>query len=122
MLILFFSSGFIFHHHRSTMTTYFSYPDEALQQELRRIANAITAKGKGILAADESVSTMGKRLADVGVENTEENRRKYRQLLFTADKVTFAGSWIFASFFCQGHVKVLFRLVQTTAEVAMTDR
>lgn len=79
---------FLFYLHRTTMTTYFSYPDEALQQELRRIANAITAKGKGILAADESVSTMGKRLADVGVENTEENRRKYRQLLFTSDKVT----------------------------------
>ncbi|KAK8732537.1 hypothetical protein OTU49_006809 [Cherax quadricarinatus] len=68
------------------MTTYFSYPDQALQDELRRIANAITAKGKGILAADESVSTMGKRLADIGVENTDENRRKYRQLLFTTDK------------------------------------
>ncbi|XP_068220323.1 fructose-bisphosphate aldolase-like [Palaemon carinicauda] len=67
------------------MTTYFSYPDEALQQELRRIANAITAPGKGILAADESVSTMGKRLADIKVENTDENRRKYRQLLFTTD-------------------------------------
>lgn len=72
---------------RSTMTTYFSYPEPALREELRRIANAIVAPGKGILAADESVSTMGKRLADINVENTEENRRKYRQLLFTADKV-----------------------------------
>ncbi|XP_042876914.1 fructose-bisphosphate aldolase-like isoform X1 [Penaeus japonicus] len=71
---------------RSTMTTYFSYPEPALQEELKRIANAIVAPGKGILAADESVSTMGKRLADINVENTEENRRKYRQLLFTADK------------------------------------
>lgn len=67
------------------MTTYFSYPEPALREELRRIANAIVAPGKGILAADESVSTMGKRLADINVENTEENRRKYRQLLFTAD-------------------------------------
>lgn len=67
------------------MTTYFTYPDEALQAELKRIANAITAPGKGILAADESVSTMGKRLADIKVENTDENRRKYRQLLFTTD-------------------------------------
>lgn len=74
------------------MTTYFSYPDQALQDELRRIANAITSKGKGILAADESVSTMGKRLADVGVENTEENRRKYRQLLFTTNKVIIISS------------------------------
>lgn len=68
------------------MTTYFSYPAPELQEELKRIANAIVAPGKGILAADESVSTMGKRLADIGVENTDEHRRKYRQLLFTTDK------------------------------------
>jgi len=68
------------------MTTHFSYPDPALQDELRKIANAIVAPGKGILAADESVSTMGKRLSDIGAENTDENRRKYRQLLFTTDK------------------------------------
>merc|ERR1711887_193438 len=70
----------------TTMTTYFNYPEPQLQEELRRIANAIVAPGKGILAADESTGTMGKRLAGIGVENTEENRRKYRQLLFTCDK------------------------------------
>lgn len=69
------------------MTTYFNYPPPALQEELRKIAEAIVAPGKGILAADESVSTMGKRLVDIGVENTEENRRAYRELLFTTDKV-----------------------------------
>lgn len=68
------------------MTTYFNYPTPALQDELRQIANAIVAPGKGILAADESVGTMGKRLANIGLENNEENRRKYRQLLFTTDK------------------------------------
>jgi len=68
------------------MTTYFNYPSPALQDELRRTANAIVAPGKGILAADESTGTMGKRLANIGLENTEDNRRKYRQLLFTADK------------------------------------
>lgn len=67
------------------MTTYFSYPPPELQEELKKIAQAIVAPGKGILAADESVSTMGKRLKDIGVENTEENRRLYRQLLFTTD-------------------------------------
>lgn len=65
-------------------TSYTTY-DDALKCELKRIADAIVAKGKGILAADESVSTMGKRLADIGAENTDENRRKYRQLLFTTD-------------------------------------
>uniref|UniRef100_A0A069DYS3 Fructose-bisphosphate aldolase n=1 Tax=Panstrongylus megistus TaxID=65343 RepID=A0A069DYS3_9HEMI len=68
------------------MTTYFNYPPPALQEELKKIALAIVQPGKGILAADESVSTMGKRLKDIGVENTEDNRRAYRQLLFTADK------------------------------------
>jgi len=68
------------------MTTYFSYPSVELQNELRTIANKICTPGKGILAADESTGTMGKRLTSIGVENTEENRRKYRQLLFTTDK------------------------------------
>lgn len=54
------------------------------RQELARNAAAIVADGKGILAADESVATAGKRLATIGLENTEENRRKYREVLFTA--------------------------------------
>lgn len=45
--------------------------------------NAISTPGKGILAADESTGTIGKRFAPIGVENIEENRRLYRQLLFT---------------------------------------
>jgi len=65
------------------MTTYFNYPSEELQRELKEIASAIVAPGKGILAADESTGTMGKRLAGCGLENTDENRRKYRQLLFS---------------------------------------
>ncbi|RLV62833.1 hypothetical protein DV515_00018898 [Chloebia gouldiae] len=50
------------------------------------IAQRIVAPGKGILAADESTGSIAKRLSSVGAENTEENRRWYRQLLFTADK------------------------------------
>ena len=61
------------------------YISKELQAELSRIAQAIVAPGKGILAADESVSTMRKRLKDIGVENTDEHRRFYRQLLFTTD-------------------------------------
>lgn len=56
------------------------------QKELRDIANAIVAPGKGILAADESTGTVGKRFAQINVENVEENRRLYRQLLFTSGK------------------------------------
>lgn len=67
------------------MTTYFNYPSVELQNELRRIAQAIVAPGKGILAADESVGTMGNRLKDIGCANDDDLRRQYRQLLFTAD-------------------------------------
>ena len=47
-------------------------------------AKAITRPGCGILAADESTGTIGKRFDGISVENTEENRRDYRELLFTA--------------------------------------
>jgi hypothetical protein len=60
------------------MTTYFNYPSSELQAELSAIAKQVASPGKGILAADESGGTMGKRFANIGVENTEENRRKYR--------------------------------------------
>src|SRR5213075_693355 len=48
-------------------------------------AKAIVAEGKGILAADESDSTIKKRFDSIGVESTEENRRSYRDLLFTTE-------------------------------------
>ncbi|KAJ3112283.1 Fructose-bisphosphate aldolase 5, cytosolic [Phlyctochytrium bullatum] len=51
--------------------------------ELAQTAKAIVAPGKGILAADESTGTIGKRFAPINVENVEENRRAYRELLFT---------------------------------------
>lgn len=50
--------------------------------ELIETANAVAAAGKGILAADESTGTIGKRFDKIKVENTHDNRRKYRQLLF----------------------------------------
>lgn len=91
------------------------YPALSAEQkkELSDIALRIVAPGKGILAADESVGrwkpvaewgwgaqgamgmtapllslhpgSMAKRLSQIGVENTEENRRLYRQVLFSAD-------------------------------------
>lgn len=51
---------------------------------LRSVANAIVANRKGVLAADESSPTIKKRFDSVGVESTEENRRRYREILFTA--------------------------------------
>ncbi|KAM9801506.1 fructose-bisphosphate aldolase C-A [Neosynchiropus ocellatus] len=67
------------------MTHQFPALSEAQKKELHETALRIVAPGKGILAADESVGLLAKRLAQVGVENTEENRRQYRQILFSAD-------------------------------------
>jgi fructose-bisphosphate aldolase class I len=53
------------------------------KDELHQIALKIVADGKGILAADESTGTIGKRLSAISLENNEKNRQKYRQLLFT---------------------------------------
>ena len=52
--------------------------------ELARIAKAMVAKNKGILAADESTGTIKKRFDGIKLESTEEHRRTYRELLFTA--------------------------------------
>jgi fructose-bisphosphate aldolase class I len=50
--------------------------------ELAKVAQAMVARGRGILAADESTGTIGKRFESIQVENTEEHRRAYRELLF----------------------------------------
>ncbi len=52
--------------------------------KLNAIAKQMVAPGKGILAADESTGTIAKRFAKINVENTEENRRDYREMLFSA--------------------------------------
>ena len=53
--------------------------------ELEKIAKRMVAKGKGILAADESTGTMTKRLSGVNVESTSENRLRFRETLFSAE-------------------------------------
>jgi fructose-bisphosphate aldolase, class I len=55
--------------------------------ELQDTARALVAEGKGILAADESDGTIKKRFDSIDVESTEDNRRAYRELLFTTDGV-----------------------------------
>ncbi|MFD2676117.1 class I fructose-bisphosphate aldolase [Camelimonas lactis] len=52
--------------------------------ELNKVAEAMVAPGKGILAADESSGTIKKRFDAINVESTEENRRDYRELMFRA--------------------------------------
>src|SRR4051812_23814146 len=54
---------------------------------LNEVANQMLAPGKGILAADESTSTAGKRFEKIGIENTEDNRRAYREMFFTAPNI-----------------------------------
>ena len=54
-------------------------------RELSHTASLLATPGKGITACDESAGTVGKRFADVGIANTEENRRAYRQMLFEAE-------------------------------------
>lgn len=56
--------------------------------ELARIASAMVVKNKGILAADESTSTIKKRFDSIQLESTEEHRRAYREMLFTAPGVS----------------------------------
>ena len=53
------------------------------EKVLHETALAMVAKGKGILAADESTGTIKKRFDKIGVENTEANRQAYRDMLFT---------------------------------------
>src|SRR5438045_1124137 len=60
-------------------------------ENLQSIANKLVAPGKGILAADESSGTIEKRLKSIDVPSTEENRRAYREILFTT---TGAGEFI----------------------------
>ncbi|NDF62884.1 MAG: fructose-bisphosphate aldolase class I [Synechococcaceae bacterium WBB_3_034] len=58
---------------------------EAFREQLAATAAALAAPGRGLLAADESTGTIGKRLGAVGLDNTEDNRRAYRTLLATTD-------------------------------------
>ena len=55
------------------------------EQMLMNTASSMIKKGKGILAADESTPTIGKRLQQIGVDSTFETRNEYRDMLFTAD-------------------------------------
>jgi fructose-bisphosphate aldolase, class I len=57
------------------------------QQTLHDTAQALVSAKKGILAADESLPTIEKRFASLGIESTEDTRRAYRELLFTTPNV-----------------------------------
>jgi fructose-bisphosphate aldolase, class I len=54
-----------------------------MNETLESVAATLVAEGKGILAADESVSTLTRRFDALGIESTEQSRRAYREMLFT---------------------------------------
>ena len=55
--------------------------------DLDETARAIATPGKGILAADESIKTIGKRFDPINIANNPTTRSKYRELLFTTPKL-----------------------------------
>ena len=57
------------------------------EQQLILTAQELLSEGKGLLAADESYGTVGKRFAKINVESTPETRRSYRELLFTTEQL-----------------------------------
>ena len=59
-----------------------AFLSDAEKAYLEKVASMIGTPGKGITACDEGPGTIGDRFAAVGIENTEENRRSYRQILF----------------------------------------
>src|SRR5919205_1368837 len=56
-------------------------------EQLERTAKELVPPGKGLLAADESFGTIGKRFEAVGIEADEETRRQYREMLFTTEGI-----------------------------------
>ena len=74
-------------------------------EELKKTASAIAQPGKGILAVDESTKTVGKRLASIGVENSEDNRKAYRGMLFTTEGLGnfISGAILFEETLFQNH-------------------
>ena len=66
--------------HTEIMSALLPHQKEALE----RTASSLACRGKGITACDESAGTIGERFEAVGITNTEENRRRYRQMLFSA--------------------------------------
>lgn len=64
-------------------------------RDLNAIAKKIVENGRGVLAADESTGTIGKRFDQIGVDNVEDNRRDYREMLFrTAGHGKYTGGII----------------------------
>src|SRR5205807_3687732 len=64
------------------------------KQELETVAQSMVAKGKGILAADESMGTIKRRFDSIKIESNDSNRRAYREMLFSTKGVEEAISGV----------------------------
>lgn len=64
------------------------------KEQLEKVARALVAKGKGILAADESMGTIKRRFDSIHIESSENNRRAYRDMLFTTPGIEQAISGV----------------------------
>ncbi|HEY1792664.1 MAG TPA: class I fructose-bisphosphate aldolase [Opitutaceae bacterium] len=65
-----------------------------MKKSIDSTISELLAPGKGILAADESFPTIGKRFAELGIGDSEENRRSYREMLFTAPRLSASVSGV----------------------------
>lgn len=79
MLLKIYSNSIIFKRSKSL--------DASIKKELVSIVKKLAQPGKGILAADESPGNIGKKLEAINTENTPENRRLFRQLLFSTKDI-----------------------------------
>src|ERR1700691_4321126 len=86
----------VFHHrnHREISMNLF---------DLNKVAEAMVATGKGLLAADESAGTIKKRFDAIKVESTEDSRRDYREMLFRSDALSkyISGVILYDETICQ---------------------
>jgi hypothetical protein len=64
------------------------YTGNKFKEELMKNARYLATPGRGILASDESNGTCGKRFEDIGLENSEELRRKYREMLYSTPELS----------------------------------
>lgn len=98
---------------QATRTASFVVRAGGYEEELRKTAKHIASPGRGILAMDESNATCGLRLASIGLENTEENRKAYRTLLITTPGI---GDYVSGAILFE---ETLFQ--QTTGEDTMVE-
>lgn len=98
---------------QATRTASFVVRAGGYEEELKKTANHIASPGRGILAMDESNATCGLRLASIGLENTEENRKAYRTLLITTPGI---GDYVSGAILFE---ETLFQ--QTTGEDTMVE-